>query len=156
MRSKLLQQATVGATIVPQVVTLTAGAATITGAQVARVNDNGALGLCRSAYVVMQTGLSSSHDMVFTPTVYESDTSGSGDALVTLSGTLPTVTGTSAAGETVGFFLKLDGLKKFVSVKMVAAGTSTETCPISCSIILGDGSVESLPRGTVPTVYAKA
>jgi hypothetical protein len=156
MRSKLLQQVDPRTAIAPQLVTLVSGAKTITGDPVLRVTDEVALGNARSALIVFQASVSSGADMVITPEIHESDASGSGFAAITPTATLPTLTITSVAGGLQKIFLRLNGMKAYMKLVLKFAGTDTDTATVSASIILGDGSVESLPRGTVPTVYAKA
>jgi hypothetical protein len=157
MRSKLLQQVSPVAGIDNQVVTLSSGAATLKGNAIAHVDDNGTLGNTRSAVICINAGVSGAAAFAFTPKIQESDTTTDGDFTdVTLSGTLPVTASTTSAKSFKYFFLKTAGLKKYFRVVLTAAGTTTDTCSVSASVILGDGSIESLPRGTVPTVYAKA
>lgn len=157
MRSKLIQQVNPVSGVNAQVVTLSAGAATVKGNAIAHVDDNGALGLTRTAVICINAGVSGNAAFGFTPKIQESDDTTDGNfADVTLTGTLPVTASTTSAGSFRYFYLKTAGLKKYFRVFLTAAGTTTDTCPVSVSVILGDGSVESLPRGTVPTVYAKA
>lgn len=157
MRSKLLQQVSPVSGVDAQVVTLTAGAATVKGNAISHVDDNSTLGLTRSAVICINAGVSGAAAYRFTPKIQESDTTTDGDfADVTLTGTLPVTASTTSAKSFKYFYLKTAGLKKYFRVVLTAAGTTTDTCPVSVSVILGDGNVESLPRGTVPTVYAKA
>lgn len=156
MRSKLLQQVDPRSALAPQTVNLVAGAKTITGDAILRVADEDTLGCVRSALVIFKGSVSSGADIVVTPAVHESDASGSGFAEITPTATLPTLTLTSAAAGQTYFYLKLEGLKSYIKLVFTFAGTGTDNCIFDAEVILGDGSVESLPRGTVPTVYAKA
>ena len=158
MRSKLRQQVNPVSGVKSQVVTLTAGAATLKGDAIAHVGDNGTLGECKTAVVCINAGVSGAAAFGFTPKVQESDTTTDGDFTdVTLvGGTLPVTASTTSASSFKYFYLNTAGLKKYFRIVLTAAGTTTDTCPVSMTVILGDGTVESLPRGTVPAVFAKA
>ena len=159
MRSKLRQQVAPVQGLKPQVITLSAGAQTTKGDAIAKVGDNGALGLTRTAVVIISTGFSGAAAFTITPKIQESvDTTDGNFTDVTLadSATLPTaVAGTAATGFAY-FYVNLDALKKYFRIFLTSAGTTTDTCTAQVTVILGDGSIESLPRGTVPTVYRKA
>ena len=161
MRSKFMQQIDVKVGVEPQTVTLSAGAATLKSPLpgVAHVGDNGTLGEIKSAYIHINLARSSSSAMTVTPTIYESaDTTDGNFTAVTLKTgqTLPTVSNTSSAGAGKGFFIKVAGLKKYIRVLLTFAGTGTDTAIVSVVYVLGDGSVESLPRDAVATIYEKA
>jgi hypothetical protein len=154
MRSKLLQQVK-SITAIP-VQEATVGTA-VKGSAIAHVDDNGALGLTRSAIIHFDAGITSTGTTTYTLSVQESDTTTDGDFTdVTLTGTLPTVTPTASVVDSDYFYLKTAGLKKYFRIVATPTGTGGATGNIAAVAVLGDGSVESLPRGTVPTVYAKA
>jgi len=158
MRSNLIQQVDSVVSVPAQVITASGNAYTKKGTGWAHTDDNGALGRTDTAVVVTNCGLSSGATATVTMTVQESDTDIDGNyANVTPSATLPVVSVTSAVASVVQFFFKTSGLKKYVRVVNVfATAGATDTVPFSQSIVRGDGDVQSLPRGTVPTVYSKA
>jgi hypothetical protein len=159
MRSNLIQQVDKAIALVTQVLTMSGSALVKKGAGFVHVNDNGALGLTKSMYLVINAGVSSGATATIVPTIQESDDDTDGNyATVTLTAALPTISLTSSAGSTVGYFIKTAGLKKYIRVIFTCASAgATDTIPVSAVAILGDGSVMSLPRGaTAPVVYAKA
>lgn len=158
MRSKLLQQVKADIAIAAQTVTLTSGAATIKGAAISHVDDQAALGALKSAIVHLQAGVSGAAALAYTLKIQESDTTTDGDFTdVTLNASLPTLNVTTSAADSDYFYLKTAGLKKYWRVVATAAGTGTDTGLLCASVVQGDGSTESLPRGTIaPTVYVKA
>ncbi len=161
MRSNFLQQVTGVSAINAQRTALSAGALVVKGNAIAVIGDNGALGKVRSALISLFAGVSGAADIVWTPKIQESDTTTDGDFVdVTLKTgqTLPTLTSTTAAVAFAQFFLKLTSLsKKYFRVVLTAAGTTTDTCSVAGSAVLGDGSIMPLPRGaTAPVIYSKA
>ena len=159
MRSKLRQQVAPVQGLKPQVITLSGGAQTTKGDAIAHVDDNGALGVTRTAVVVISTGFSGAADFTITPKIQESDDTTDGNfADVTLadSAALPTAVAKTGTVGFAYFFLDTTKLKKYFRVFLTSAGTTTDTATAQITVILGDGSIESLPRGTVPTVYRKA
>ncbi len=160
MRSKFLQQVLAKIAVAAQSVSLTSGAATVKGTAIAHVGDNGALGVIRSALVHIQTGVSGSAAMTGALKIQESDDTTDGDFTdVTLKTgqTLPSLAITTSAGGEASFFLRVAGLKKYWRVVLTLAGTGTDSVIVASSALLGDGSLESLPRGTTPpVVYEKA
>ena len=164
MRSKFLQQVDAQVASLPQTVTMSGGAQTVKSPLlgVSHVDDNLTLGVIRSALVQFMASVTSSASMTVTPTIYHSDDTTDGNfTLVTLKTgqTLPVLTITGAASGMKEFFLDLSSLKKYVRVLFTFAGGSSDTVQFSAVFVLGDGSVESLPRSSTyvaPTVYRKA
>jgi hypothetical protein len=153
MRSKFLQQVH-SDTAIP--ITLATVGTAVKGSAIAHVGDNGALGTLRSAIVHFIAGLTSSGTTTYTLKVQESDDTTDGNFTdVTLNATLPTVAPTGSVVAEAYFYLKTTGLKKYWRIVATPAGTSAATGSIAAVAVQGDGSVEFLPRGTVPTVYSK-